>query len=236
MRCGSSPPRREVVGLATDHEAVGGDPPEVDGYAEHGGVARRDELLAIDSSRKSACSSAGIRVVSAFQDEDVEGRRLLAQQVVVDPVVPDQVVGPQPGEDLGQRPRRPGSRRRRDIAIAASAAAVHHAPAVPALAWSSTVTARVERGQPVLRAGGGQVCRGHGGDDAAGAGAEAAGLVGAGDLAGPRRARRGPRARRCRGPRRRAGRRGCATRSTKTCWPWRTRYSIRLRPGARSRT
>ena len=34
--------------------------------------------------------------------QHVEGRRALAHQVVVDPVVPDQIVGAQPGEHLGQ--------------------------------------------------------------------------------------------------------------------------------------
>ena len=34
--------------------------------------------------------------------QDVEGGRVLAEQVVVDPVVPHQVVGTQPGEHLGQ--------------------------------------------------------------------------------------------------------------------------------------
>jgi len=36
--------------------------------------------------------------------QDVERRRRPALQVVVHPVVPDQVVGPEPGEHLGQRP------------------------------------------------------------------------------------------------------------------------------------
>ncbi|MCY1418602.1 hypothetical protein D9M71_341650 [compost metagenome] len=41
---------------------------------------------------------AGVVVVPV---EDVEGRRLFAEQVVVDPVVPHQVVGAHPGEHLG---------------------------------------------------------------------------------------------------------------------------------------
>ena len=46
-----------------------------------------------------------------------------------------------------------------------------------------------------------------------------------------RPARRARPARRCPGPSRRAGRPGCARRCTNTCWPCRTRYSTRLRPG-----
>ena len=55
-------------------------------------------------STKSACRPAGIRVVSAFQNRMSNGGRLLAEQVVVDPVVPDQVARAQPGEHLGERP------------------------------------------------------------------------------------------------------------------------------------
>jgi len=35
--------------------------------------------------------------------QNVEGRRVLAEQVVVDPVVPHEVVGAQPREHAGQR-------------------------------------------------------------------------------------------------------------------------------------
>ena len=44
------------------------------------------------------CGQAGSVVVP---EQDVEYRRLVAQQIVIDPVVPDQVVGPHPGKYLG---------------------------------------------------------------------------------------------------------------------------------------
>src|SRR5262249_41013046 len=53
---------------------------------------------------KSRCSAAGSRVVSAVQYRMSNGGGGIAWRVVVDPVVQDQVVGPEPGEPLGQRP------------------------------------------------------------------------------------------------------------------------------------
>ena len=99
-------PRAQVVGDAGHDVRVGVDLAEVDRSmpsirAAPGWVS----ALVIARSMKSRCSAAVIRVVSAFQYRMSNGRAAaVPEQVVVDPVVPDQVVGPQPGEDLGQRP------------------------------------------------------------------------------------------------------------------------------------
>ena len=91
-------PGRDVVGAAGDHVGVAGDvlqrqrwPPIV---GPRSAASRR--------SRSAAASRNAARPEGAWcrvPVENVERRRRLAHQVVVDPVVPDQVVGPEPGED-----------------------------------------------------------------------------------------------------------------------------------------
>ena len=77
--------------------------PQVDRHAEDSETPGRVSEFSIARSTKSACSAAVIRVVSEFQNR-MSNAGTLAEQVVVDPVVPDQVAGPEPREDLGQRP------------------------------------------------------------------------------------------------------------------------------------
>src|SRR5471032_2048907 len=62
-------------------------------------MAQRVVLEEVQQVAVKGRGQAGVVVVPV---ENVERRRFLAQQVVVDPVVPDQVVGPHPGEDPRQ--------------------------------------------------------------------------------------------------------------------------------------
>ena len=169
-RCGRRHRRRRRLSTVTA--------PRSTGVPEHGGRAGPGQRVVQRPARGSrGAAPRVIRVVSAFQNRMSNAGGLLAQQVVVDPVVPDQVVRPQPGEHLGQRPAvqvavaRPTRRGRR------AAARRRTPPAMPARAWSSTVTIRVKRGQPVLLAGRGQVRGDQRGDDAARAGRRARGRV-----------------------------------------------------------
>src|SRR5205807_9324432 len=115
--------------------------------------------------------------------QHVEGGRVLPQQVVADPVVPDQVVGPHPGEHAGElaalehaRPlRAPHRQRRRPLGQEQR---------------RHRLGGRVEDGDeerqrtdPPL-AGGGQVAGQGGGGDAAGAGADEVHVGAAGDEGG----------------------------------------------------
>ena len=79
------------------------------GVPEHGGRAGLGQRVADRHVDEAAVQPGGHPGGVGVPVEDVEGRRRLALQVVVDPVVPDQVVGPQPGEHLRQRARRRGS-------------------------------------------------------------------------------------------------------------------------------
>ena len=91
-------PRRDVVGHPGRHVRVAGDAGEVDRRTEDRHGARVHQLVGghhVEQLVMEAASQPGrVRVPG----EDVEGRRVLAEQVVVHPVVPHQVVGAQPGK------------------------------------------------------------------------------------------------------------------------------------------
>lgn len=81
-------------------EAVDGDLLQVDRRAAHfqrAGTGQRVVLEQVEHVAVHGGRQPGVVVVPV---EDVEGRWLAAQQVVVDEVVPHQVVGTHPGEDL----------------------------------------------------------------------------------------------------------------------------------------
>jgi hypothetical protein len=93
-------PGDDVVGVAGDHEGVARHPAEVDRRAEHlqGAADEPVAQVQVQEVRVQRRRQAG-RV--PVPEQDVERRRVLSQEVVVDPVVPDQVVGAEPGEHLG---------------------------------------------------------------------------------------------------------------------------------------
>ena len=186
-----------------------------------------------------ACTRLGQRVAQGDLDEvavqrgghpggvgvpvqDVERRRRLALQVVVDPVVPDQVVGPEPGEDLGQRARRPGSRGPRDAAIAAVAVRSSiSAAAVPGPGLVQHGHAQAQAGDLVELGRSRSGARPPWPRDAARAQRRrcwpgAAPVIASGRA---QRVQRPPR-RRCPGPSPGAGASGLRQEITNTCWPW----------------
>jgi len=59
------------------------------------------QRVVLEEVQQVAMQRGGQARVVVVPVQDVEGRRFLAQQVVVDPVIPDQVIGAHPGEDLG---------------------------------------------------------------------------------------------------------------------------------------
>lgn len=175
-------PWADVVGLPGDDVAVHLDLSQVhlpaedrEGAGVHQGVGQRhpDEVL-VQAGRHAG----GVGV----PEQHVERRRALAHQVVVDPVVPDQVVGPQPGEHPGQRlpveiaqplrlrHRNPGS------------ALVDHGAdgAGPGLVEQGH--AQRQPRDPVLLAGGRQVGHRQAADDATGAQAQQVTAIASGDL------------------------------------------------------
>ncbi len=96
-------PRADVVGAAGHDVGVDVHLAEVDRRAQHGQAAGLGQRV-VQRHRDEVAVQAGRHAGGVgVPDQDVEGGRPLAQQVVVDPVVPDQVIGTQPGEDAGQR-------------------------------------------------------------------------------------------------------------------------------------
>ena len=94
-------PRRDVIVGAGQGVDIGGDLLEVDGRAAHFqgvGAYQWVVLEQFDQVAMERCRQACGVVVP---EQDVEHRWLVAQQVIIDPVVPDQVVGAHPGEYLG---------------------------------------------------------------------------------------------------------------------------------------
>ncbi|MNI12734.1 hypothetical protein D3C73_659280 [compost metagenome] len=86
---------------AGDAEAVDGDLLQIDRRATHFQSARVGQRVVLEEVQQIAVQSGRQTRVVVVPVEDVERRWLLAQQVVVDEVAPDQVVGAHPGEDLG---------------------------------------------------------------------------------------------------------------------------------------
>src|SRR5262249_10471296 len=95
-------PGADVVGHAGDRVAVSVDLGQVCLDAEHGDPAGLGQRVGHGAADEVAVQGGGHPRGVGVPVQDVEGRRLTALQVVVHPVVPDQVTGAQPGEDLGQ--------------------------------------------------------------------------------------------------------------------------------------
>ncbi|MNF70171.1 hypothetical protein D3C84_520720 [compost metagenome] len=93
-------PRGDVVAGACQGIDVGRDLLEVDGRAAHFQCIGAGQWVAFEHFDQVAVERRGQPGGVVVPEQDVEHRRLVAQQVVVDPVVPDQVVGAHPGEDF----------------------------------------------------------------------------------------------------------------------------------------
>jgi hypothetical protein len=91
-------PGDDVVGEASKDEGIAVDLGQIDRCPKDGeraGILERVRHEHVQEVPVQSCGQ-GRRVVVPVQD--VEGRRGVAHQVVVHPVVPDEVVGAQPGE------------------------------------------------------------------------------------------------------------------------------------------
>src|SRR3990167_11392956 len=93
-------PGGDVVGGAGEAEYVAGDLLEVDRRATDFQGAGTDQRVGLEHVDELAVQCGGQARGVVVPVEDVEHRRFIAEQVVVDPVVPDQVVGAHPGEHL----------------------------------------------------------------------------------------------------------------------------------------
>ncbi|CRI74747.1 Uncharacterised protein [Chlamydia trachomatis] len=82
-------------------EAVHRDLAQVDGRAAYLQAARMAQGVVLEEVQQVAVQGGGQARVVVVPVQDVERRRFLAQQVIVDPVIPDQVVGAHPGKHLG---------------------------------------------------------------------------------------------------------------------------------------
>ena len=97
-------PRADVVGDPGDDVGVDVPPPRSTGVPSTVIVPGPGQgIVQGQAVRSRGAAPRVIRVVSAFQNR-MSNAGGAAQQVVVHPVVPDQVAGAQPGEDLGERP------------------------------------------------------------------------------------------------------------------------------------
>ncbi len=204
-------PGAQVISDAGDHVRVGVDLRQVDRRSQHRRSARPGERVvqgqADEVTVQGGRQPGGIRVPV----QNVEGLRRPALQVVVDPVVPDQVVGPQPGEHLGERPPVQVAARCRGGDRCCRRGLVDHRAGRPGPCLVKHGDAEAEAGDAVEPADLGEMSGDHGGHDAARAQRADAGPVSPGD--GQRRVERagdrGPVAVEI--PARDAGRRGCAS-------------------------
>jgi len=90
-----------VIVHAGHAETVDGDFLQVDRSAAHFQPARMTQRVVLEEVQQVAmkrCRQARVVIVPV---EDVERRWLLAQQVVIDEVIPDQIVGAHPGKNPG---------------------------------------------------------------------------------------------------------------------------------------
>ncbi len=94
-------PRGDVVRSAGNAENVALHIFQVDRGAAHFQCIRADQWVALEHFDQVAVEGGRQARGVVVPEQDVEHRRLVAEQVVVDPVVPDQVVGAHPGEHLG---------------------------------------------------------------------------------------------------------------------------------------
>jgi hypothetical protein len=95
-------PRRDVIGQACDDIAVQIDSTHVERRAAYFKPTGIDERVGVDEIEEVGMQTDGQSRRVVVPVEDVESRRRVAEQVVVHPVVPDQVVGPHPGEHARQ--------------------------------------------------------------------------------------------------------------------------------------
>ena len=179
-------PLAEVVGDPGHDVGVGVDLAEVDVAVEHRRGARLGEAVVDRQVHEVAVHGRRHPHRIGVPVEDVEGLRGVAEQVVVDPVVPDQVVGSQPREHLGQHlavevallRRRPGRGGRGLVR--------EQRAGQPGLLLVEHGHREAERRDPVEVTGGGEVGEHHRGEHAARADAEQGDLVLARDLLGRR--------------------------------------------------
>ena len=97
-------PRREMVAQPAGDVVVDLDLRQVDGRAEHLDRPRLGQQVALEDVEELAVQRTGQVRLVVVPGQDVERRRCIAHQVVVDPVVPHELVGPHPGEHRTQRP------------------------------------------------------------------------------------------------------------------------------------
>ena len=131
-------PGDEVVGVAGDHEAVAAHLAEIDWRSEHLERALDEPAGQVQVEEVGVQPGREARGV-VVPVQDVERRRVVAHEVVVDPVVPHEVVRSQPGEDPGHvlagehaRPKRSRPGRLdggRDIRLLAVVSVVVSSPA-----------------------------------------------------------------------------------------------------------
>ena len=95
-------PGHDMVVDACHHVAVDVDLGQIDGGTEQAGGTRLGQRVGHGDLDEVAVQPGGHPGGVGVPVQDVERRRGLSLQVVVDPVVPDQVVGPEPGEHFGE--------------------------------------------------------------------------------------------------------------------------------------
>ena len=192
-------------------------PSTVSAPGSHERVLQRD-VDEVAVQRRGHVRRVGVPV------EDVEGRRVLAEQVVGDPVVPHEVVRPQPGEDAGQRAavevaaaRRVGGgeRRRRRVHERARRARLRGCRA-------RTRRASAPRSAPARRARPGAATTLESTMPPAHSPSTCVASVPRDRLDGVERVERRP-ARTCPGPSRAWRSSGLRQEIANTCWPWRDR-------------
>ena len=92
-----------MVGHRACHELGEGDAREVDRRSQDGHRSRPAQAVAGEDLKELGVQRRREIGAVGIPGEDVEGRRLLAHEVVVHPVLEDQVIWPHPGENAAHR-------------------------------------------------------------------------------------------------------------------------------------
>jgi hypothetical protein len=98
----ASAPGGDVIGHAGDHISIRPHLAHIERQAAHVEPSGMDIGVGADEVEEIGVQLGGKARGVVVPIENIEGRRRVAEQVVVDPIVPDQVVRPHPGEHAGE--------------------------------------------------------------------------------------------------------------------------------------
>ena len=95
-----------MIGQRTGDERFDFDAFEVNRFAEHFESAPLQHHIVLEDIEELAMQSCRQICAVHAPRQNVKGRRILPHEVVVAPIVPNQIIRPHPGEHVGKTARR----------------------------------------------------------------------------------------------------------------------------------